>query len=209
MKQTVTTGLVVGTMALAGTVTGAGVASAELPPKSITHHNSQYWSWAGPRDWVSADGAYGIQIFGDNDRSIDYGFSSIVCANGANATQSVTNYFAGRAAELRTSVRSQWRKGKVRSSRISQLPVSGYGQLYFRQSFRIKGKDGAKRMKGEVQYDYSLASGPLYCFARSESRIAPARGYGRSIRQLRSVQNSMAYFGPGVAGGGGNTDPDQ
>lgn len=73
---------------------------------------------------------------------------------------------------------------------MKQLPVRSYGPSYFRQSLKIKGKEGRLRMKGEIQLDYSLASGPTYCFSRSESRVAPAQGYGRSIRQLRSVRRT-------------------
>ena len=202
------TALLAGTLAATGVIATGGSASAELPPKSIVHHSSSYWSWSGPRSWVSVDSAYGISIQGGN-LGIDYGFSSIICSAGRTQAESVRRYFADQNTTLRASVRSNWRKGKVRASRVKQLPVRSYGPSYFRQSLKIKGKEGRLRMKGEIQLDYSLASGPTYCFSRSESRVAPAQGYGRSIRQLRSVQNSLAYFGPGVPGGGDNTDPDQ
>ena len=72
--------VVVGLLMSIGTVPATAIAPTELPPRSIKHQNSQYWSWAGPRNWVSADGAYGIQITSGNGLlNLDYGFSSIVC----------------------------------------------------------------------------------------------------------------------------------
>lgn len=72
------------------------------------------------------------------------------------------------------------------------------GAVYFRQSLTISGRSDGRGYGGEVVLDYSLASGPTYCFSRKQSRIAPAAGLNRSLRQLRSVQASIAYFGPGV-----------
>ncbi|MCU0294755.1 MAG: hypothetical protein MUD05_01725 [Candidatus Nanopelagicales bacterium] len=185
----------------------ASALPTELPPRSIKHQNSQYWSWAGPRNWVSADGAYGITIVSGNGLlTNDYGFSSILCGNGASVQESVANYFAGQRSTLRQSLRSNWRRVAVDSSRIRQLPEAGYGPLYFRQGFAVSGRAEGRDWRGEVILDYSLASGPTYCFARNQSRTAPAQGFRTSIRQLRSVQDSIAYFGPGVPGGSPNQE---
>ncbi|HQR78915.1 MAG TPA: hypothetical protein PLT68_01710, partial [Actinomycetota bacterium] len=97
------------------------------------------------------------------------------------------------------------RRAKIKASQIQQLPQASYGPLYYRQTYAISGREDGTRFAGEVQQDYSLASGPTYCFARNEARTAPRKAYRTSIRQLRSVQASLAYFGPGV--GGGVTDP--
>ncbi len=199
-------------VAVAVVLSASGIVPAaalpmELPPRSITHQNSQYWSWAGPRNWVSADGAYGILITSGNGLlTLDYGFSSIVCASGATVQESVTNYFAGQRASLRQSLRSNWRRPAIDSSRIRQLPESAYGPLYFRQSFTVSGRAQGRGFGGEVVLDYSLASGPTYCYSRNQSRTAPAQGLRTSIRQLRSVQGSIAYFGPGVPGGAPGTE---
>lgn len=179
----------------------------ELPPRSIRHQNSQYWTWSGPRSWVSVDGAYGIRITSGNGLlDLDYGFSSVLCATGNSVEESVANYFAQQRAALSQSVSSNWRRAKVKASQVQQLPASSYGPLYFRQSYAVSGRAQGTRFAGEVQQDYSLASGPTYCFARNEARTAPRKGFRTAIRQLRSVQASLAYFGPGVAGG--VTDPD-
>ena len=201
--------VVVGLLMSIGTVPATAIAPTELPPRSIKHQNSQYWSWAGPRNWVSADGAYGIQITSGNGLlNVDYGFSSIVCASGNTLEESVANYFGQQRAQLRRSLRDNWRQVRLRASNIRQLSASDYGPSYFRQSYRVSGRAQGRNWAGEIQQDYSLASGPTYCFSRNEARTAPAAGFRTSIRQLRSVQGSLAYFGPGVPSGGGVTDPD-
>lgn len=177
----------------------APASARELPPRSITHQNSQYWSWAGPRNWVSVDGAYGISITsGDGLQTIDYGFSSIVCAAAATAQGSVTAYFDQQLATLRQSLRSNWRRVRIRPRAIVQLPESAYGPLYFQRRVLVSGVANGTAMRGVLSYDYSLASGPTYCYSRSVSRVVPAQNARRSLRQLQSVQASLAYFGPGA-----------
>lgn len=171
----------------------------QLPPGSITHRNSQYWTWAGPRNWISADGAYAITITsGDGLMSIDRGFNTTICASGNTVTESVNAYFAQQRATLRQSIGSNWRRARMNAGRIRQLPESGYGPLYFRQTVGISGRAQGRGFGGIVEYDYSLASGPTYCYQRSTSRVAPANGFRRSMRQLNSVIGSLAYFGPGA-----------
>lgn len=175
------------------------VAPTELPPRSITHQNSQYWSWAGPRNWTSADGAYGIFISSGNGKlSLDYGFSTVLCATGADAAASTRAYFGAQRATLRQSLQGSWRRVRLDSSRIRQLPQSAYGPLYFRQSLVATGRASGEQVVARVTFDYSLASGPTYCYARSISKVAPAAGLRRSMSWLGSVQDSLAYFGPGA-----------
>lgn len=171
----------------------------DLPPGSITHRNSQYWTWAGPRNWLSADGAYAITITSGNGlMSIDRGFNTTICATGNTVQESVTAFFAQQRATLRQSLAANWRRARLDAGRIRQLPESGYGQLYFRQTVGVSGRSQGRGFAGIVEYDYSLASGPTYCYQRSTSRVAPAAGFRRSMRQLNSVIGSLAYFGPGA-----------
>lgn len=183
------------------------IVPTELPPRSINHQNSQYWSWAGPRNWTSADGAYGIFIqSGNGQLSLDYGFSSVLCAQGADVAASTQAYFAQQRATLRQSLQGAWRRVRLDTSRIRQLPEGAYGPLYFRQSLLATGRSDGQQLVARVTFDYSLASGPTYCYARNISKVAPAAGVRRSMRWLGSVQDSLAYFGPGVPSGGQGDD---
>lgn len=171
----------------------------ELPPRSINHQNSQFWSWAGPRNWTSADGANGIFIQSGNGLlSLDYGFSTVLCSPGADVAASTQAHFAQQRSALRASLQNSWRRVRVDTSRIRQLPESGYGPLYFRQSLVATGRAGGRQFVARVTFDYSLATGPTYCSGRSLSKVAPADGLRRSMRWLGSVQDSLAYFGPPV-----------
>lgn len=201
--------LVTADPAPAGVSSGQSASAvAALPPKSIKH-TEEFWSWFAPRRWIGSSGAYGINISSPNGlMNLDYGFSTVVCASGTTLNESVNAYFAQQRVTLRANLNSSWNRVRLDSSRIRQLPVAGYGPSYFRQFFEFTGRAQGIGMRGEAILDYSLASGPTYCFARNQSRAAPQQGYRTSIRQLRSVQGALAYFGPGVAGGG-DTDPDQ
>ncbi len=184
------------------------VAPAALPPRSVRHKNSEFWVWFGPRSWQSVDSKQGIRITSANGLlDLDYGFSSTICASGQTLAQSVNAYFTQHRAQLRQSLRAAWRRPTLRTSGIRQLPARSYGNLYFRESYAVSGRAGGIRFRGEIQSDYSLASGPTYCFVRDEARTAPRAGYRTSIRQLRSVQNALAYFGPGAPDEEGFTDP--
>ena len=89
----------------------------------------------------------------------------------------------------------------MQASRIRQLSVASYGPDYFRQVVEVQGRGQGIQSRGEVVFDYSLATGPTYCFARNQSRYAPAQGYGQSIRQLRSMQAALAYSAPSYCTG--------
>ena len=130
--------------------------------------------------------------------SIDRGFKTTICATGNTEQESVTAFFAQQRATLRQSLAANWRRARLDAGRIRQLPESGYGQLYFRQTVGVSGRSQGRGFAGIVEYDYSLASGPTYCYQRSTSRVAPAAGFRRSMRQLNSVIGSLAYFGPGA-----------
>lgn len=184
------------------------VVPAALPPKSVRHKNSEFWTWFAPRNWESVDSKQGITISSGNELlNLDYGFSSTFCTTGQTVNESVNSYFAQQRAQLQQSLQSTWRRSAIAASRIVQMPESTYGPLYFRQSYQVSGVAAGVRFRGEIQMDYALATGPTYCFVRNEARTAPAAGFRTSIRQLRSVQNALAYFGPGATDEEGYTDP--
>lgn len=176
-------------------VDGLELARRALPAGSIKHAENRNWTWFGPSNWTAAYGTYGISIFGPNKQMVDYGFSSTVCSNGATAAASARNYFAGQRAQLR---RSGVKRIKLKVGTIKNLPAASYGLNYFRQTVQLSGRSAGSNIRGEVVYDYSAANGTLYCSTRSQSRVAKAAGYARTIKQLRSIQATLAYFGPGA-----------
>lgn len=195
---------VVASPAVAGTpnTTSRSVASVApapraLPKGSFAHHDSQFWTWFGPKNWFAATGAYGISLFGPGKRYLDYGFSTVVCSSATTLSGTVNNYFAAKRADFRAQ--SGLRRLKLKSSAIRQLPVASYGQNYFRQSLTFSGRKGKASLRGELVFDYAVTD-PVYCFARNQSRTAPSKGFTKSIRQLRSMQGALAYFGPGAPG---------
>jgi hypothetical protein len=173
-----------------------------LPPRSVRHRNSRFWVWFAPRNWTSVDSKQGITITsGDGSMTIDDGFSSIFCANGQTMDESIGNYFAQQRAAIRASLTSVWRNARMDASPIRQLPAAGWGPLYFRQVLRLSGTAAGVPYRGVIQLDYSLATGPQYCFSRSIAMTAPAQGFALRLSQLRSVHASKAYFGPGLPPG--------
>lgn len=189
------TSLVIG----AGVLPAQATAPTKLPPGSIKHQNSQYWSWFAPRSWTSVDNSNGIVITsGDLRRGIDIGASSLPCAVGDSVTASVRGHFSQQRRFVRQELRKSWRGFSMRRSQIRQLPESGYGPLYFRQALRVSGRTAGRAYGGRVTMDYSLANGPTYCFYRNQALYAPAAGLARSLRELRSVQASISYFAPGI-----------
>jgi hypothetical protein len=158
--------------------------------------------WFAPRNWTSVDSKQGITITsGDGAMTIDDGFSSIFCANGQTMEESIDSYFAQQRAAIRASVTGIWRNAQMGASPIRQLPASGWGPLYFRQVLQISGNAGGVPYRGVIQLDYSLATGPQYCFSRSIAMTAPAQAFALRLSQLRSVHASKAYFGPGLPPG--------
>lgn len=217
MKRRMVMAGLAGTLALGGVVGTPVSASASatgstasdrsttsaqaLPRGSVRHQEGPYWVWFGPRNWTAATSAYGITLFGpDNLTYVDYGASSTVCASGATMAESVNRHFAQKRAEIRSSGTS-WRRLRMQPSNIRRLPVASFGADYFRQVVAISGRAQGVAMRGEVVFDYSLATGPTYCFSRNQARVAPANGFGRTIRQLRSMQAALAYSAPSYCTG--------
>ena len=176
------------------TGSASAVTTRALPPGSVRHQAGPYWVWFGPNNWSAAGGAYGILILGPGKRTLDYGFSSTVCANGATLNDSVKNYFAGQRKQLK---QKGIKKLKLKAGKIKQLSAASFGPNYFRQIVEFSGRTGKTNIRGEIYYDYSI-NDHTYCFTRSQSRTAPASGYNRSIKQLRSIQSTLAYSGPGA-----------
>lgn len=176
--------------ALAGASAGPS-ARATASAAFVTHHG-HFWSWAGPRNWDAAYGAYGITVFGDDHESLDLGFSSILCTPAPSVQASANRYFKRQRRLLGRGPTKIVAKGRIR-----RIRGRGLGPNYFRQSLDIASRANGRRYLGQVALDYQVPD-PNYCYSRSLSLVAPARGFGASLKTLLRVYGSLAYFGPGA-----------
>jgi hypothetical protein len=187
--------VVLALLAVAATLlTTAGPAAA-----ADTRHAGRFWVWFGPKTWHASYGAYGITVESPAGHDvIDLGFSSTVCANGANYAASVTNYFAG----VRKTYSSRVRIAKAGAI----VHPRGTGTTYRRQSLRVTFTSGGVRYIGAFVFDYDYQttvstgfSTVNYCYQRSLAMYAPAARFDKSAHaQLQKIFNSFAYSGPGV-----------
>jgi hypothetical protein len=180
--------LTLGSAALSAPALAEAAPTAQA--SAFVTHRGHFWSWAGPRNWHAGYGKQGITILGDNDEVLDLGFSSIFCTPAPSVIASVRRYLKAQRRAIargRTNIVS---KGRIRR-------VRGLGPNYFRQSLNIASRAHGRRLLGQVALDYQVPD-PTYCYGRSLALIAPARGFGASLRKLLRVYGSLAYFGPGA-----------
>jgi hypothetical protein len=180
--------LALGAAALSAPATAAAAPTAQA--SAFVTHRGHFWSWAGPRNWHAGYGKQGITILGDNDEVLDLGFSSILCTAAPSVAASVRRYFKGQRRAI-----ARGRTNILRKTRIRR--VRGLGINYFRQSLDIATRAHGRRLLGQIALDYQVPD-PTYCYRRSLALIAPARGFGASLRTLLRVYGSLAYFGPGA-----------
>ncbi len=174
--------------AASGSSAAAPAAKAAAGKRAFTVHRSRYWSWTGPGNWTASYGAYGITVQGPKS-GFDLGFASIYCVPAPTFQKSAEKYFASRRSELARDVRIL---GKTKVKRVPRA-----GDDYFRQTVDIKNTIGGTVYFGQVVFDYAV-NDPTYCYQRSISFGAQARGYDASMRTLLKVYGSLAYFGPGA-----------
>ncbi len=152
--------------------------------RGFVKHEEKYWTWFGPPTWSAGSGPYGIAISDPRGTmGIDYGGASIFCDG------SPAQHFAAARAGFRAN--SGMRNLRIRRNRFAQ------GNGTFFNSFEFRGRSGGRNIRGEIKFAYSFYDA-TYCFASGLTKAAPARGYRDSIRLLRQVTNSLAYFGPGL-----------
>lgn len=181
--------LALGSAALAAPALSQAAPGAQASAAFVTHHG-HFWSWAGPRNWDASYGAYGITVFGSDDESLDIGFSTILCTPAPNVATSVLRYLKGQRRAISRGRTNILRKSKIRR-------VGGLGPNYFRQTLDIAARANGRRILGQVALDYQVPD-PNYCYRRSLSLVAPANGFGGSLKTLLRIYGSLAYFGPGV-----------
>lgn len=158
------------------------------------HHSGQFWAWNAPASFVSSESAYGITITGPNGATLDTGFSSTLCANGATWDNSVTNYFAAKRRQLRQS-------GFTLSNVSNIAHPRGTPALYRRQRMNFTVRSGATTKKGEFTFDYDFSQnvdGVNYCFARNLGIYANQSKFAALRPTLININNSLVYSGPGA-----------
>jgi hypothetical protein len=168
-------------LALLLALLGAGQASGAA---FVTHHE-QYWSWAGPKSWFASSGAYGISISDPKGTmGVDYGGSTTLCDG------QPPQHFANTRAQI--AANPSLKRFKIKKSRFQQ---SRDGTFF--NTFQFSARDDGKSIKGEIKLAYA-DQGNGYCYASGLTKAGPAKGYGKTIKLLRQVSNSIAYFGPGL-----------
>jgi hypothetical protein len=167
-------------LALLLSLAAAGQASGAA---SVTHHE-QYWSWAGPKSWFATSDAFGIAISDPRGTmGIDYGGSSIFCDGQPD------QHFANARQQIASN--PSLKRFEIKKSRFQQSSGT------FFNTFGFSARDDGKSVKGEIKLAYSSYDGQ-YCYSSGLTKAAPAKGYGKSIRLLRQITNSVAYSGPGL-----------
>ena len=176
--------------------TGAGVAAQAPSTAAITQHSGPNWSWSGPSSWTAAYGTYGITVTGGNGATLDLGFSSIVCANGATYADSVRAYFASQRAQLK-------QRGWTFRSVGSIFHPSGFSSGYRRQVLLADHNPGVNQ-RGQIVLDYDFSThvdGVNYCYQRSIAKYSRTAKWADLKPVLNNVQKSLAYSGPGAPEG--------
>lgn len=158
------------------------------------HHSGRFWAWDGPRGYVGSPSANGITITGPNGATLDTGFSSTICSNGATWAQSVTNYFNSKRQGLRQS-------GFTLSNVSNIVHPRGTPELYRRQRMSFTVQSGGVTKQGELTFDYSFntnVDGLNYCYARNLGIYSNRNVFGTVRPTLIAINNSLVYFGPGA-----------
>ncbi len=170
-------------------------ASAAVP-KGFVRHEVTHWTWYGPANWVSAEGANDLYLSSPTGKLyLHYGAGAAACA--------YPPYYSN-AAGLFTYVRNSYRAtarqnfslysrgiSKARFTKVGAIKV--IGQNYLRQTSQFTGKRGKRVIRGELVIDF-FAVGYGVCGQRQQVRSAPSVGYQKSIKTLRSAQSLI--FGP-------------
>lgn len=170
-----------------------GAPSATAAP--ATRHHGHYWVWFGPKTWDASYGTYGITVSSPSGKDVlDLGFSSTLCSSGATYAKSVTHYFSAQRSKVRQSGATI-----TDASDIARPP--GATKDYRRQVLDVKFTQHGTRYTGRFTFDYDFQTsvdGVNYCYARNLAKSAPSSRWTDSRRTLNSIENSLAYSGPGV-----------
>ncbi|MGK2956180.1 MAG: hypothetical protein ACSLFI_10995 [Solirubrobacterales bacterium] len=153
-----------------------------------TVHRGPFWSWTGPSNWDASYGKQGITVSSPSgSHVIDWGFSGIFCVPANSLQASANSFMAGQRQNLR--------RNGVRFTQVGR--VRQVGSAYFRQTNRYSVQGNGGRFRGLAVFDYSFYDA-TYCHQSLRVMQAPSRGFAGSLRGLKRIYRSMAYFGPGA-----------
>lgn len=165
--------------------------SSAAIPSNFRRHQELYWVWYGPESWGASSGKYDLNISSPTGTLWNkYGAGGVVCpASAGQWFKSLRDNYqstAGQGFGLYSK--------PLKSARFTKIGgIRKLDTYYFRQTVKWLGRrrNGA-RIKGEMVMDVfvvDLFSG--VCGQRFQVRGAPARGYGKSIRLLRTIQSTV------------------
>lgn len=159
-------------------------------PSSFRRHVETFWVWYGPPNWIAASGKNDIQISSPTGTLWNnYGAGGAVCPRTAGQWfQFVSSNFRQTARQGQGLYSKPLAAARYsRRGRIRQR-----GQGYFRQRLQWAGRSGGRQIRGELIMDIFVVDALSgICGQRFQSRGAPARRNGRSIRLLRTVQSTI------------------
>ena len=173
----------------------ASPASAAVP-KGFVRHEQAHWTWYGPAKWVAAEGANDLYLSSPTGTQyLHYGAGAAACSYPPYYSDA-----AGFFTYVRNSYRATARQNfslysrgisKARFTKVGAIKL--IGQNYLRQTSQFTGKRGKKVIRGELVIDFFAVDYGV-CGERQQVRSAPATGYAKSIKTLRSAQ--ALIFGP-------------
>lgn len=192
-------------LAVRGAVAAAAATAALaacMPSDFVKHQSGANWVWFGPRNYLESHSTYGIDIYAPTGPdTVAYTFNSVICASASSLQGSVNAYFPARRARIRdASGYTNWVTTSATTPK--QMPAASYGANYFRQEITFTGKADGVVVRGEATLDYQLPN-TTYCFERLKFRATAAGKFDQQMPRLRSIQDSIAYSGPGAP-----VDPD-
>ena len=176
------------------------VASACVPPDFVKHTsgNPVLFSWFAPPSWIASHSTNGIEITDAiGSQFVILAFAPTFCASGSTQQQSAANFFNNMRKAVRDG--TGWTSWTTTSASTPVQLGSGFPPNYWRQlmTFTARANNGVT-MRGEAELDYQFTGVGAGCAYVNHIRVAPSSQFNNVIARLRSTQNSISYFPPGV-----------
>jgi hypothetical protein len=172
---------------------GAAEAAAATPPGNFERHEGAHWTWYAPPGWGASEGANDIYIGSPTGTLfLHYGAGGTTCA----APRKFFKLVRGAYLKARRQAFDLY-SFPLAGARFTKVgPIRTLGASYFRQtsSFRGRRPNGTIIQGTMILDEFAVEPASGVCGERQQVRSAPARGSGRSLRLLRTVQSVI--FGP-------------